>query len=240
MYMEKIGIVIPAYNEAGAIDTVLLQLSRSIQLGGKTFPLYIIVVNDGSTDDTIARVSKHKDVALINHLLNSGAGAATRTGMHYALQIGCDYAITMDADGQHDPADVMRVVRAIIGARDVDMIIGSRLQQRKGMPWYRVIGNLGLSLITMVLFGVRVSDSQSGLKGMNRKALERISFHSDRYAFCSEMIWRAHQEGLRIREIPIKAIYTEYSLKKGQGNVGAGIALVGQLIKHRLMDFIHG
>jgi len=239
MDMEKIGVIIPAYNEAGVIGAVLSGLPAKISIKGTTYKLATIVINDGSTDDTAQKVAKQKNVLLINHLLNSGAGAATRTGMHYARDIGCKFMVTMDADGQHDPADVIRVIKEAATSK-ADLIIGSRLQQRKGMPWYRVMGNWGLSAITMLLFGVVVSDSQSGLRGMNKKAMNHITFRSDRYAFCSEMIWRARQENLVIKEVPIKAIYTDYSLKKGQGNVGAGFALVSQLVKHRIMDFING
>ena len=237
--MGKIGIVIPAYNEERVIQDVLASLPQKIVVAGKTYPCVFIVVNDGSSDHTAVRASKNQAVHLIDHILNSGAGAATRTGMHYALQLGCQFVVTVDADGQHHPDDVKRVAEETV-ASGLDLIIGSRLQQHEGMPWYRVMGNWGLSTITFLLFGVTVSDSQSGLKGMNRRALEKITYHSDRYAFCSEMLWRASQEKLTIREVPIQAIYTDYSLGKGQGNWGAGFALVGQLLKRRVMDFING
>jgi len=237
--MEKIGVVIPAYNETSTIDTVLTGLPKTLKVRGMTYQFVVIVVNDGSRDTTAALVAKHAGVVLINHLVNSGAGAATRTGLRYARETGYKYAITMDADGQHDPRDMQRVATELITSGQ-DMIIGSRLLNHRGMPWYRVLGNRGLTFITLLLFGVKVSDSQSGLKGLSHKALQRITFRSDRYAFCSEMIWRAHQEHLTIKEVPIQAIYTEYSLGKGQGNLGAGVTLVGQLVKHRIMEFIHG
>ena len=230
----QIGIVIPAYNEAAVIAKTIKSIPK--KLAGK--PVQIIVVNDGSVDSTDKAIPKLTQVHLINHLINSGAGAATRTGINYAKDLGLEYLITMDADGQHDVKDVEKIASEIL-KRKADFIIGSRLIQSGGMPWYRKIGNKFLSFITFAIFGVWVTDSQSGLKALNRKAMEKITFHSNHYAFCSEMLWRAKQERLRIKEIPVSAIYTEYSLAKGQSNWGA-LDIIKQLIKRRILGLLDG
>ncbi len=231
-------IILPAYNEAEVISKVIDGLPRTVEYKSRKMPTKIVVVNDGSHDDTAAVVARRSHVQLINHILNSGAGAATRTGLNYALEQGADYAITMDADGQHAAKDVIRLAEEAMKDLD-DFIIGSRLLETRGMPWYRIVGNKFLSFTTYLIFGVSVSDSQSGLKAFNRTALQKITFHSNNYAFCSEMLWKAHQQKLRIREIPIQAIYTDYSLRKGQSNWGA-IHIIRQLLKRRLLDFING
>ena len=231
---EKICVIIPVYNE----DEVILDTLKTVPKKASNLPVDIVVVNDGSTDNTEAVVETSKKVHLINHILNFGAGAATRTGLHYAEHCGYKYAITMDADGQHHPKDVKRVMEAVIN-NEADFVIGSRLLSPEGMPWYRKIGNTGLSFVTFLLFGVNVKDSQSGLKGLNRTALEKIDYHSNRFAFCSEMLWRANREGLTIREIPISAVYTEYSLAKGQSNWGA-LDIIKQLVKRRFLGIIDG
>lgn len=237
--MNKIlSIVIPAYNESQVIGEVIQELPKTIKTGKNTLKTHIIVVNDGSKDDTAAVVSRQHHVVLINHILNSGAGAATRTGFNVAKKLNSDYVITMDADGQHTTKDVISLASEIVKG-DADYIIGSRLIEAKGMPWYRVLGNKGLSFITFLVFGVFVGDSQSGLRAYNRKALERISFHSNHYAFCSEMIWSANRENLRIKEVPIQAVYTDYSLRKGQSNWGA-IAIIRQIIKRRILSIFYG
>lgn len=237
--INTLAFILPAFNEATVINGVLKDLPKSIKIGSNIFTIKIVVVNDCSTDDTRNIVEKFKHIYLINHILNSGAGAATRTGLNYAKEIGCHYAITMDADGQHATADVIRLAKAIIH-EEADMLIGSRLIKTQGMPWYRVVGNKGLSFITLLIFGVFVGDSQSGLKALNEKALHSMNFHSNNYAFCSEMIWKAHQSKLRIKEIPIQAIYTDYSLSKGQTNWSGAFQIIRQLLKRRIMHFING
>lgn len=234
----NIAVVMPAYNESSVIGDVLDGIPKRLKIGKKDIQLITIVVNDGSIDDTAEVVTKRKDVYLINHLINSGAGAATRTGLEYAKHLGCDYVITMDSDGQHHSDDVTNIAKEVLKDQ-ADFIIGSRLINTSGMPWYRILGNKGLSFVTFLVFGVFVSDSQSGLKALNMYAVDKTSFRSDQYAFCSEMIWRAHREGLKIKEIPIKAIYTDYSIKKGQSNWGA-LEIIKQIIKRRALEFIDG
>lgn len=234
--LAKSAIVIPAYNEATVIGKVLDNLQESLKKRG--LQPTIIVVNDGSRDDTAEVVAKRKGVVLISHILNSGAGAATRTGLHYARSIGMERAVTMDADGQHDCDDAVRVLEELAKGK-AGLVIGSRLASSEGMIWYRKLGNYGLSLFTFLLFGSRVRDSQSGLRGYSRQALEKVEWHSNNFTFNSELMWRARQQKLVIKEIPIKAIYTDYSLAKGQSNWNA-IPIFRQLIKRRFLDFFNG
>lgn len=233
-----IGIVLPAFNEGPVIGQVLDGLPRYMKIAGKKLRLLIIVVNDGSRDNTAQETGKREDVILINHIINSGAGAATRTGLHYALQSGCSYAITMDADGQHSARDVRKLVKAIIND-EADLVIGSRLKQYSGnMPLSKKIGNLGLSIITFLLLGVYASDSQSGLRAFNKRAVETAEFHSNNYAHCSEMLWKVHQAKLRIKEVPIEAIYTDYSVSRGQKNFSGAFEIIRQLVRRRLLHII--
>lgn len=235
---DTITIVIPAYNEATVIGTILDKIPKELVLNKKEYLVETIVINDGSTDNTSGVVSTRKHIHLINHILNSGAGAATRTGLNYSKKLGAKYTITMDADGQHAVDDVIKLANEISKDK-VDFIIGSRLVDTKGMPWYRVLGNKGLSFITYLVFGVFVRDSQSGLRAYTQDALEKISFHSNHYAFCSEIIWSAHRQKLKIREIPITAIYSDYSLSKGQSNWGA-VEIIRQILKRRFLSIFHG
>jgi hypothetical protein len=120
-----------------------------------------------------------------------------------------------------------------------DIVIGSRLVNAKGMPWYRVMLNKGGGLFTFLLFGIYVGDSQSGLRGFNQKALQHITWHSNNYTYNSELMWRIKQNGLEVKEIPIKAIYSEYSLSKGQTNWEV-IHIVRELLKYRFLEFFNG
>ncbi|MGD8373722.1 MAG: glycosyltransferase family 2 protein [Candidatus Woesebacteria bacterium] len=236
---KGVCVIIPAYNEAKVIGSVLDSLPRYVVVRKNKVSITAVVVNDGSVDSTYNVVARRNHVVIVDHILNSGAGGATRTGLRYAKDNGYDYVITMDADGQHAVDDVIKLARAIV-KDEADFIIGSRLLKRQeGMVWYRIIGNYGLNIITFMLFGVLVTDSQSGLKAINRQALEKMTFHSSSYAFCSEMIWMAHRSGLRLKELPIKAIYSDYSLGKGQSNWN-GLPLVWELIKRRVIGLING
>ena len=239
---KKICIIIPAYNEGKVIGSVLDELPKEITVGNAKISITVAVINDGSTDDTIKVVNARPHVVLINHIMNSGAGGATRTGLRYARENGFDYALTMDADGQHATDDVVKVAKEIMKGES-DFIIGSRLIDTTGMPLHRVVGNRGLNIISFILFGIKVTDVQSGLRAFNREALDKIRFHSDTFAFCPEMIWSAKLKKLRIAEVPVKAIYTDYSLGKGQlgqSDIAAGVKVVRQLVKQRLKGLIDG
>jgi hypothetical protein len=102
-----------------------------------------------------------------------------------------------------------------------------------------VVLNKGGGLFTFILFGIFVKDSQSGLRGFSRKALEKITFHSNNYTYNSELMWRIKQNRLQVKEIPIKAIYSEYSLSKGQTNWEV-VHIVRELLKYRFLEFFNG
>jgi hypothetical protein len=167
--------------------------------------------------------------------LNTGSGGATATGLSYAFQNDFDIATTCDADGQHAAEDVLRGVE-LMSKSNVDLLIGSRLINKEGMSRVKILGNRGLSFVTYVLFGINVTDSQSGLRIFSRRALSDLKWKTSGYEFCSEMLWRAKQLNLVISEFPIKAIYTEYSKSKGQNNWNA-FNIVKVLLRRRVVEF---
>ena len=229
----RVCIVMPAYNEASVIGDVISNVTKIFKTS--RYSTEIVVVNDSSKDDT-SIISKKHGATVIDHILNSGAGGATATGLSYAQQNGFDIAATMDSDGQHAPQDVLRGIDEII-KRDDDLLIGSRLIDSQGMSRTKVIGNKGLSAITYILFGINSTDSQSGLRIFSRRALESLRWKTSGYEFCSEMLWRAKQQKLRISEYPIKAIYTDYSKAKGQNNWNA-VNIIKSLLKRRIAELL--
>jgi len=227
----KVCVVLPAYNEAIVIGEVVRTTLSAFK---KTpYDVEVVVINDGSSDRT-ALEALNNGATVINHILNSGAGGATATGLSYAQQNGFDIACTMDADGQHTASDAIKGVTELI-ERESDLMIGSRLIDTTGMSKTKILGNRGLSLITYILFGVNSTDSQSGLRVYSRKALEQLKWKTSGYEFCSEMLWRAKQLKLHIDEYPIQAIYTEYSKVKGQNNWNA-VNIVKSLVKRRITE----
>ena len=227
----SVCIVIPAYNEATAIGDVVKSIFTSFKKS--RFEPLVVVVNDNSKDNT-AEVARKAGAVVIDHILNSGAGGATATGLSYADQKGFAIAATMDADGQHRPEDVFKGIE-IMATSDTDLLIGSRLIDSKGMSYVKILGNRGLSFITYILFGINTTDSHSGLRLFSRKALEILRWKTNGYEFCSEMLWRARQLKLTINEFPIKAVYTDYSKGKGQNNWN-GINIVKALISRRIVE----
>lgn len=224
-------IVIPAYNEGSVIGNVVAETVAALK---KTDYRYeVVVVDDGSKDATATEAAK-AGATVITHILNSGAGGATATGLSYASQHGFDIAATMDADGQHLSSDVIKGID-IIQEAGADLLIGSRLIDSHGMSRVKVLGNKGLSLITRILFGINVTDSQSGLRIFSKNTLGVLHWRTSGYEFCSEMLWRAHQLKFQITEYPIEAVYTEYSKSKGQNNWNA-INIVKSLLRRRIVE----
>jgi glycosyltransferase involved in cell wall biosynthesis len=227
----RVCIVIPAYNEGSVIKSVVKDLISHLKKC--PFQFEVVVVNDGSRDTTSSEARK-AGAFVIDHILNSGAGGATATGLSYANQNNFDYAVTMDGDGQHLANDVVKGIN-LAQDKQIDLLIGSRLIDTKGMSRVKVLGNKGLSIITGVLFGINVTDSQSGLRVFSRKALGSLKWKTSGYEFCSEMLWRAKQLHLVVSEYSIKAVYTEYSKAKGQNNWNA-INIVKSLVRRRLLE----
>lgn len=231
--MRRVCVVVPAYNEATVIGEVVKSAREVFLKSKKAYDIDIVVVNDGSKDET-ANEAKKGGAIVINHILNSGAGSATLTGLAYARQHNYDIAATMDADGQHAPDDVLEGIKSI-DQGNADLLIGSRLIDSRGMSKIKVMGNKGLSLFTYLLFGINVTDSQSGLRIFSKRAIDGLQWKSTGYEFCSEMIWRAKQARMSVSEYPIKAIYTDYSRAKGQNNWNA-INIVKRLCKQRIAE----
>lgn len=231
MKNQRIAFVIPAYNESTAIGDVIINLKKKAILNKLDFE--ILVVDDGSKDDT-ANVAKKAGAKVIRHILNIGSGGATATGLSYAQQNNFDLAVTLDADGQHSTKDVLRGVE-VASKSSTDLLIGSRLLESTGMSGVKVLGNKGLSIITYIIFGINATDSQSGLRVFSRKALEQLKWETSGFEFCSEMLWRAKQLGLKIDEYPIEAIYTDYSKSKGQNNWNA-FNIIKSLAKRRIVE----
>ncbi len=228
---SEVCFVIPAYNESGAIKEVILSLKDVLKEADIAYQ--IVVIDDGSKDDTVMQAAS-AGAHVIPHILNTGSGGATATGLSYAQQQGFAIAATLDADGQHDPKDVVAGVQMMCEGY-ADLLIGSRLIDASGMSNVKVLGNRGLSFITYLTFGVRVTDSQSGLRVYSREALNKLKWKTSGYEFCSEMLWRAKQQNLSIKEFPIRAIYTDYSVSKGQNNWNA-FNIVKSLIQRRVME----
>lgn len=199
--MKKI-FVIPAYNEEKNIGRTLENL--------KKIEAEFIVVNDGSSDRT-NEIALKKGATVCSHLINRGLGASLATGIEAALEKGADIVITFDADLQHSSNDIDRLIEPILKG-EADAVIGSRFLKKEDsaeMPFVKVIGNEFLTFTTNLFSRAKITDSQSGLRALNRKSAETLLILCDRYEVSSEIIYELSKNNMRIKEAPVKAIYNE-------------------------------
>jgi glycosyltransferase involved in cell wall biosynthesis len=225
--MGKKIIVIPAYNEETTVAPVVRDATRVADL--------VVVVDDGSRDATAA-LAAEAGAIVVRHALNRGLGGALGTGIAAALKLDATAIVTMDADGQHRASDAERMF-ARLAEDNVDFVIGSRMlggPEGGKMPLHRQLLNRIGNVLTYLLFGVWVTDSQSGLRGLSRRAAEGIDLRTNGMEVSSEFIKELREKRWRLAEISIPAIYTSYSLSKGQSLFG-GVKTAAKLILRRFI-----
>lgn len=206
--IQKIYIVIPAFNESGSIGKVIEDL---FYYGYEN----IVVVDDASADKTSETV-KTFDVFLIRHPVNMGPGAAIKTGIDFALLDGADIIVTFDADGQHLAKDIHDLVKPII-LNKVDITLGNRfLNKTSKVPIFKKIILKAGALLMFLMYGILSSDSHNGLKAMSRSAALKIDIRSNGWEYCSEVIEEIMLKKIKYQEVPVTVKYTDYSIKKGQ------------------------
>ncbi len=191
----------------------------------------VLVINDGSNDNT-ARIAQEKGAIVYSHIINRGVGGALKTGFRAALLNQADIIVMLDADGQHDPSIIPALIQPLLEG-SADAVLGSRLLNPGKMPFLRRFYNKTANFITFILFGVKTTDSQSGLRAFSQQALGILELKANGPEICSEIIKEIGRKKLRLKEIPIEAIYTEYSMSKGQ-NMYLGIKTFIKLILTRL------
>jgi polyprenyl-phospho-N-acetylgalactosaminyl synthase len=223
---RRTTIVIAAYNEALKIADVVRELLT-------VFP-HVVVVDDGSEDETAAR-AREAGASVLVHLVNRGQGAALQTGITYALAQGAEYIVTFDADGQHDMADLPALLTPIQNGK-ADICLGSRfLERREKIPLLRRWVLFCAVLFMRVTTHARLSDAHNGLRAFSRRAARALDLKLDRMAHASEIVDQIVASKLRYIEVPVRVRYTDYSLRKGQRNTAAfRVAfdyLMGRLIR---------
>jgi polyprenyl-phospho-N-acetylgalactosaminyl synthase len=204
---ESLWIVIAAYNEQRRIGAVVDDLLKTAK--------NIVVVDDGSRDDTAGEVLK-RPVWLARHTVNLGQGAALQTGITFALQRQAEYIITFDADGQHCVSDLPRLIEPLTAA-GADFALGSRfLGTAQGIPWSRKVILRMAVLFTRVFSGISLTDAHNGLRAMTRRGAQQIHITMNRMEHASEIIDQVARSGLNYVEVPVTIRYTAESLAKGQ------------------------
>jgi glycosyltransferase involved in cell wall biosynthesis len=204
-------VVVPAYNEGRSIANVV----RSIEehMPGST----VTVVNDGSSDDTALR-AREADATVLSLPINLGIGGAVQTGFKYALENGFQFVIQIDGDGQHDPMQSHHLLKELL-ADNADIVIGSRWLGRGEYvaPRNRRYGMKFLETLVSWKAGSRFTDTTSGFRALNRRALTLFSEHYPTDYPEVESIILAHHHGLRVKEVPVSMKPREHGYSSIRG-----------------------
>ncbi|HZN46013.1 MAG TPA: glycosyltransferase family 2 protein [Ramlibacter sp.] len=205
---HDVWIIIPVYNEAGVIRDVVNEVM-------KTFP-NVVCIDDGSRDDSSGQVLQ-TDAHLLRHPINMGQGAGLQTGLRYALaRKGAEYFVTFDADGQHRVEDALAMVEAV-RAGQADVALGSRFLDAKAeVPLIRRIVLGAVARLSPTSRKLRLTDAHNGLRVFNRKAASTLKITNNGMAHASELIAKLAHSSLRVKEMPVTILYTDYSRAKGQ------------------------
>lgn len=201
--MKKPAILIPAYNEGKYIKDVILECRR--------YGNDIIVVNDGSTDNTGEVLKSFSDlsgpkVILIEHETNKGKGEALKTGFQCALENDYCGVVTIDADGQHKVSEIADFLNTV-ETNNPDVIVGSRLKNTEGMPFIRLATNKFTSWLVSAVAGKKISDVQSGFRYLGHGVLKNIKLETKNFDTESEILLKASWMNYKIINIPISTIY---------------------------------
>ena len=190
--------IVPAFNEADSIGTVLEEI-RSAQP-----ELEIVVINDASTDAT-AKIAAAAGVAVVTLPFNVGIGGTVQTGYQYALERGFELAIQVDGDGQHDPSEIGQVLEPILDDR-ADLAVGTRFVKGGGYRGTRLrrIGIRIFAAVVSLMVGQRVSDTTSGFRAVNRKALRLFAAEYPHDYPEVESLVLVSRHGLRVVEVPVR------------------------------------
>jgi glycosyltransferase involved in cell wall biosynthesis len=220
---RRVAVVIPAHNEERFIGSVVLKLLRH--------PVAVIVVDDGSSDETAA-IAEAAGASVVRHPHNLGKGQALNSGILAARRLAPDVLVMIDGDGQHLPEQLPALVGPILAGK-ADIVVGSRYllpTSRVSAP--RRLGHWFFNRLTGLASQVHITDSQSGFRAFSPRAYTADLFTSPGFTVESEMQFLAHEHGLRIIEVPITIRYPDKpkrpALRQGLSVLNGILHLVGQ------------
>jgi len=227
----KIIAAMPAYNEEEYIGSMVL--------GVRPYVDEVIVIDDGSTDRTV-RIAEMAGARVIRHQTNKGKGKAIQTVLEEAKKMDVDMLVLLDSDCQHNPDEIPFLLEPLING-EVDIVNGSRFLDKKSkIPYYRTVGQHFLTFSTNLSAGTSITDSQNGFRALSKKAINTLQLTENGMGVESEMIHRAHESNLKIKEV---AISCRYDVNGSTLNpVSHGLHVIGAIVnqlqrKHPLLYF---
>jgi len=214
-------IVIPAKDEASRIGQVILGV---IEFGFQN----IIVVDDGSNDNT-AEIARACGAEIVQHPINLGPGAATQTGIEMAINQGAHFIVTMDADQQHFPKDIPTLVEKLYDD-NLDIVLGSRFMSANNIPWSRIFFNKIANVVSTLATGIKVTDSQSGMKAFTSEFAKKSKLQYCGFEFCIELLRYISIHNAKYAEVPISVMYNKETMDKGQ-NLFMGLKMLNKIFR---------
>jgi glycosyltransferase involved in cell wall biosynthesis len=225
----KYEIIIPAYNAENTIRSLISQIRHL-----KNPPDKIIVIDDGSKDDTV-KIASQMGVEVIKQGVNRGKGAALKIGFrHFIKHSPCDYLLCMDADLQHPVSSIPDFLN-YVKKYDCKLLIGNRKKSIKLMPLHRILSNVLTSFIISILTKQKIKDSQCGYRLIHRNILRKIKLYENDFQLESEMILRVSDNNVKIYFIDIPTIYNRQGSYINNIQVTLKfMLLIGREIKKRM------
>lgn len=206
----KLIITVPAYNEEQTIGEVIREIPEKIS---GIDDIEVLVINDGSTDNTLEEAEKAGATKTVSFKKNRGLAYAFRTGLEEALSRGADIIVNIDADAQYNGRQIPELVEPIL-KEDADLVLGSRFAGWiEEMPWPKKTGNKIATWVTAKLSGFPTSDAQTGFRAFSRDAALHLNVLSD-YTYTQETIIQASYKGLKIVEVPV-----DFRKRKGKSRL---------------------
>jgi len=191
---------IPAYNEEKNIGRVVLLAQRGVDK--------VIVCDDGSNDMT-ADIAEKLGADVVRHERNMGYGVAMQSLFKRAREMDADVLVTLDGDGQHNPSDILAIIKPIL-ENNADIVIGSRFLRGEGtkeIPLYRQVGIKAITKLVVAASNCGVSDAQNGFRAYGRRALEKLKLHERGMGVSVEILLKAKEQYLRVMEVPVVCNY---------------------------------
>lgn len=220
-----LAVVMAAYNEQGSVGSVVESLPPEVC----GLPVRPVVVDDGSTDGT-AEEARAAGAVVASHRRNLGQGDALRTGFALAQRLGARAVVTMDADGQHDPAELPDLVGPV-AAGDADYVQGSRFLGRyDDAGGARDLGIRGFTLLIRVLTRTPITDCTNGYRAIAADGLARMQLVEDRFS-AAEILIQAAGQGLRVREVPVHIRSREVGTSKKPRGLGYATGYLGTIVR---------
>lgn len=191
---QDIAVVIPAYNEGGTIESVIRDCER--------YSNTIIIVNDGSSDNTAEILAKYTNLHVLTNETNQGLGKTMKKGVEYAAKLNIKVIVTIDADGQYRAEEIPKLAHLVLFEK-ADLALGSRFAGKiETMPFIKRLGNRMMTFAVSAILGLRISDGQTGFRGISKLLASEYRLRGE-YTYTQEMILQARFLGKKIIETPI-------------------------------------